>query len=290
MIGTLVGSGIALSIIYGSAKWKDDDLKKMQHVFRNIGYRVKNYEPRLIKKTKYDNKTEYVFSVPYGLIDDEKLQPILQKTLIKPVSVMFRGKLIVRVYNTNLPTKINYEWQQLSDWTIPIGKTLDGMINHNFDEIPHMVVAGATRWGKTVFMKMMMTHLIESHPNDVEFYILDLKGGLAFHRYSNLKQVKAVADDYKSSAETLKMIEKDIKKTMVLMKGNYQENITDSNITTRKFIIIDEAGELMPNKSMTDSDKKHAVTCQRIMSHIARVAGGLGYRMIFGTQYPTAFF
>ena len=100
--------------------------------------------------------------------------------------------------------------------------------------------------------------------------------------------MKAVADDYKSSAETLKMIEKDIKKTMVLMKGNYQENITDSNITTRKFIIIDEAGELMPNKSMTDSDKKHAVTCQRIMSHIARVAGGLGYRMIFGTQYPTA--
>src|SRR5690606_24911747 len=96
-----------------------------------------------------------------------------------------------------------------------------------------------------------------------------------------------VADDYKSSAAALREVEKDIKKTMQEFKPKYYENITETDIQTRKFIIIDEAGELMPDKSMSEADKEHARTCRRIMSHIARVSGGLGYRMIFGTQYPT---
>lgn len=162
------------------------------------------------------------------------------------------------------------------------------MVWHNFEHIPHMTVAGATRWGKTVFLKMLMTYLIEHHGEYVEFYILDLKGGLAFHKYRNLKQVKVVAGDYKESEDAMKMIERDIKNDMKQFKGKDLENITDTNIPVRKFVIIDEAGELMPNKSMTKEEKEQVQYCQRVMSNIARVSGGLGYRMIFCTQYPTA--
>src|SRR5690625_745293 len=91
MFGILVGSGLAVSLIYGSLKWKHTDLQKMQHVFKNINYKVGDRHPQLSKKTKYENKTEYVFSVPYGLVDDKKLQIVLQKTLAKHVEIKFKG-------------------------------------------------------------------------------------------------------------------------------------------------------------------------------------------------------
>ena len=39
---------------------------------------------------------------------------------------------------------------------------------------------------------------------------------------------------------------------------------------------------------MSETDKEYTRGCQRILSHIARVAGQVGYKLIFGTQYPTA--
>ncbi|WP_337970587.1 FtsK/SpoIIIE domain-containing protein, partial [Virgibacillus salexigens] len=90
------------------------------------------------------------------------------------------------------------------------GMSQDGLIYHDFDQIPHMTVAGATTQGKTQFMKMFVTHLIENNPEGVEFYILDLKGKLAFNKYRNLKQVKAVVGNYRDSAKTLKQVKKSI--------------------------------------------------------------------------------
>ncbi|SET84326.1 DNA segregation ATPase FtsK/SpoIIIE, S-DNA-T family [Oceanobacillus limi] len=287
----IIGSGIAAFSMYAAARWSVsiNEQKKIEEVFRNINYKVKDQEPRLFKKIKKDDYTDFIYNVPFGLVDDDKLQSILTKTLNKPIKVEFKGKLFIRVYNQQLQKIYKYkDFPATEGWTIPVGKTQEGMIYHDFDKVPHITIAGATRWGKTVFMKMLMTHLIENHPDDVEFYILDLKGGLAFHRYSKLKQVKGVASNYKESAEALKRVEKDIKRTMKEFKNKYYENIVDTDVTKRKFIIIDEAGELVPNKSMSEDDQSHAKTCQRIMSHVVRVSGGLGYRMIFGTQYPTA--
>lgn len=286
----ILGGGIAAITMYAVARWNPtiSDKQKIHQILINTDHKVKDQEPKLFKVIKKENHIDYLFNLPFGIVNDESLENIIGKTLDKPVKVTFKGKLFIRVYNTHLQKKTMYkDFKPIEGWTIPVGKTNDNIIYHDFDEIPHLTVAGATRWGKTVFMKAMITHLIENHPEDVEFYILDLKGGLSFHRYSNLKQVKVVADDYKSSAKALEQVKKDIKQTMSALKKDYHENIVDTNIPTRKFIIVDEAGELMPNKSMSDADKEYARTCRSIMSHIVRVAGGLGYRLIFGTQYPT---
>jgi len=286
---TLIGAGIAAFTIYAAANWQETDKKKIRHTFHNIGYTVGDYEPNRIKTMKKDAYHEYVYNVPYGLIDDPKIQPILEKTLDKPVKVFFDGKLHIRVYHQNLHSEYNYDlFPPEGEWTIPIGMEQEGIVYHDFDKIPHMTVAGATTWGKTVFMRMMMTHLIENNPEGVEFYVLDLKGGLAFHRYKDLKQIKVVASDYKESYKALSKVKKDIKKDMKYLKSIYAENAKEASLPTRKFIIIDEAAELIPDKNMSEEDKDYTKGCQRIMSYIARVAGQIGYKMIFGTQYPTA--
>jgi len=284
----LIGSGIAALTMYATAKWNHDDKKKIQKTFENLNYCINDHFPRLIRKHKTDNATTYTYSVPYGLTDTEKLH-VLERVLNRPVKVSFIDtKLHIKVYAEKLKYNYSYgDFKCKGNWSIPVGMTYDGAVYHDFDAIPHMIVAGSTTWGKTVFMRMMMTHLIENNPNGVEFYILDLKGGLAFHRYENLKQVQTVADDYKTSYKALSMVKKDIQKDMAYLKSINAENAKEGNIPTRKFIIIDEAGELMPHADMSDADKEYTKGCQRIMSYIARVAGQVGYKMIFGTQYPT---
>lgn len=285
----IIGSGIAAFTIYAAAKWNKTDKEKIQHTFKNIGYTVGDYEPRLFKTHRTDTSVLYSYHVPYGLIDDPKLD-VIEKTLNRPIKIAFtNGKLHIRVYKEKLKNTYPYSlFTSRGNWTIPVGMTYDGPIYHDFDQIPHMTVAGSTTWGKTIFMKGLMTHLIENNPDGVEFYILDLKGKLAFNRYRNLKQIKVISGNYKESYKALSMVKKDIKKDMDYLLSIDAENAKEGNVPTRKFIIIDEAGELAPNPTMSDNDKEYAKCCQQIMSYIARVAGQVGYKMIFGTQYPTA--
>src|SRR5699024_10109778 len=217
---------------------------------------------------------EYVFAVPYGLIDDNKLQPTLQKTLAKPVEVKFKGKLIINVYESDLPTKYAYDWSKTDKWTVPIGCDLNGQILHNFDTIPHMTVAGMTRQGKTVFLKLVLAHLINNNPS-VEFYIVDLKGGLEFGKYERLQQVKSVAGNVDESNKILQSILNRLNDDLQRFKSNGWNNITHTKKQRRTFILVDEAAEL--------DDR-----CQKKLSKVARIGGALGYRLMFATQYPTA--
>lgn len=285
---TVIGAGVAGFIIYAAAKWRDPERKKIEHTFRNIGYKVKDHEPSLIRTIKKDAFIEYVYNVPYGLIDDPGLQPILQKTLNKPVHVYFDGKLHIRIYKERLPMKVNYDWSKTDGWQVPIGIAQEGSILHDFDKIPHMTIAGMTRQGKTVLLKLILTHLTLNNPDDVQFYIIDLKGGLEFGPLEKLKQVKQVASNINEAEKLLKAVSKNIKKDMQFFKLKGYSNVLDTNIKKRTFIIVDEGAELTPARHHSKDEKKSFSYCQHVLSEICRVAGALGYRNIFCTQYPTA--
>lgn len=286
----IIGSGIAAFALYASARWnpKISERRKIEHVFRNIGYRVKDHEPSLIRRNKKESYTEYVYSVPFGLVDDPKLQPVLEKTLSKPVEIIFRGKLIIRVFNESLSKLIHYDWMPTKGWSVPIGITQNNMILHDFDKIPHMTIAGMTRQGKTVLLKLILTHLVLNNPDDVEFYIIDLKGGLEFGPHEKLKQIKKVASNVNEAESLLKEVSKNIKLDMQHFKTKGYSNVLDTNIKKRTFIIVDEGAELTPGKHHYKEERKKFAYCQQMLSEVCRVAGALGYRNIFCTQYPTA--
>ena len=71
------------------------------------------------------------------------------------------------------------------------------------------------------------------------------------------------------------------------MKEHHYTNVVETNIKERYFIIVDEGAELCPDKSMNKEQQKLLGACQQMLSHIARIGGALGFRLIFCTQYPT---
>lgn len=74
---------------------------------------------------------------------------------------------------------------------------------------------------------------------------------------------------------------------MQYMKDRHYTNVVETSIKERSFIIVDEGAELCPDKSMKKEQQRLLGACQQMLSHIARIGGALGFRLIFCTQYPT---
>lgn len=71
-------------------------------------------------------------------------------------------------------------------------------------------------------------------------------------------------------------------------RHNNYSNIVDTNIKERHFIIIDEAGDLVPESFMDREEKKIHQECQWMLAHLARIAGAFGFRVLFFSQYTTS--
>jgi S-DNA-T family DNA segregation ATPase FtsK/SpoIIIE len=275
---------------------KMSDKKKLQSIFENRKVAIKKGEslqyPKFIDKHPKDTYTSYLYSLPLGIPSEviETIIPALKDGLNKEIEYEFKdGLLKIDVFETDLPERWDYDDKLIrpGTWEIPIGKNHKGILYHDFEKYCHLLCGGVTRFGKTVFMKEGMNTLILNNPQDVEIYVLDLKAGLEFFKYKVLPQVKEVACDVFESAELLNEITQDLKKRELLFREKGYTNIIETPIKKRTFIFVDEGAELSPNIVKSKEAKKYAEFCQAALSEIARIGGGLGYRLIYATQYPT---
>lgn len=198
------------------------------------------------------------------------------------------GLLKLDVYSTEL-TNWNYSETLIrpGTWEVPIGKNHKGILYHDFDKYAHFLIGGVPGFGKTILMKLMFQSLLMNNWENVEFYILDLKGGLEFSKFSGIPQVKTVASDVFDAAVVLNDIVEDMKKMESYFRSKGYTNINDTPIKKRTFIIVDEGAELSPDITTADK-KKYAQFCQSALSEIARIGRAVGYRLIYGTQYPSS--
>lgn len=222
----------------------------------------------------------------------KQIKLLFEKVQIrKEIELAYDGVLKISVYNTPIPELFPYDESLLDKchgWKIPIGATRSQIIYHDFDKLQHLIVAGMTTYGKTVFLKMLISTLIAKQPNNVKFTLLDLKGGLAFQRFKNCVQTHTVATDATESLQVLESIHVEMNKRMKEFLAKGYENVVEAKFKERHFIIIDEAAELAPQGITDPEQKKIRAQCQHYASEIARIGAQIGYRLIFATQYPTA--
>ncbi|MGQ3380919.1 cell division protein FtsK [Priestia filamentosa] len=272
-----------------------EEHRVIRQIFERYHIHVKdgktNRYPQLVRECKSTKQIKLIYRTPLAL--EEKtlrtLQQVLSVTLDQAVNVSFKKWLIIEISKHKMPSYVSYQdVPYRKGWMVPLGKNHQGWHFHHFDHTPHTTISGTTRFGKTVMMKVMMTYLIEHHPRDAQFIIIDLKGGLEFDRYKNLQQVKRIASDPIEAFYALKQVQKDMKERMALFKRQGWSNIVDTPLSQRLFVLIDEAAQLTPEKFMEKEEKKTLTQCQSILSEMARLGGALGVRLVYGTQYPTS--
>ncbi|HEK9103645.1 TPA: cell division protein FtsK [Bacillus pseudomycoides] len=249
--------------------------------------------PIFIKEIEDDISMNYVYKLPLGVPSQliKKLAEVLEEGLYKPVKISFHQReLHIRVFKQRIPEMWNWSKDLLKEhtWRVMMGKALDKHVYHDFEKTPHMCVSGMTRFGKTVFLKNVVTSLILQQPEYVKFFIIDLKEGLEFSPYKDLSQVEEVSKNPKQALEMLVRVREMMVKRIEMMKTSYFTNIINTSIKERHFIIIDEGANLCPTQGLPKKQRDLLFMCQEMLSEIARIGGGLGFRLIFCTQYPTS--
>ena len=126
-------------------------------------------------------------------------------------------------------------------WQVPIGMTVEGLVYHDFEQIPHITVSGTSGFGKTVLLKLVSSSLLASNPNDSVFYFIDLKEKLEFHEWEELGQTKGVAGNPHEAHELLTHIVQDMFNMIEYLREQRVTNISESEIKQRVFIFVDEA-------------------------------------------------
>jgi S-DNA-T family DNA segregation ATPase FtsK/SpoIIIE len=189
------------------------------------------------------------------------------------------GVLKIRVYHEPFGNKIIWNEKMLKPgtWEVIVGLTRDEMFYHDFDKRKHLVVGGATGGGKSVIVKLMITSLILSKPNDVSFSLIDLKGGPAFARFKNCKQVENFGVDVNQAYKILQDVEKKMDAVYKKVVDGGFEDVTEAGIKERHFIFIDEAADLADHGPAMD-----------ILTAIVRKGRGAGFYVVYTTQYPSA--
>lgn len=282
---------------------------------------------QLYRKQKHEWGVEYIYRIPLGMsltdfekkmehIRDglnnrknplnykaftqmnlkEKLLPQIKQILKdryvsdKDVELNYDGMLHIKVLDRHIPNRIHFNVDMLGeciDWKIPLGETRYGFINHDMER-GHITLAGATRKGKTVFLKLLITSLMYQQPENTKLTLIDLKGGLAFTRFKNAKQVMEVATNLDEALSALHKVKNEMNQMKGWFDKNGFEDIKEAGIDTRHFIIVDEAAQISPNIITGKEEREKARKCEEALSEIARIGAGLGYRLIYCSQYPTA--
>ncbi|WP_309479058.1 FtsK/SpoIIIE domain-containing protein [Brevibacillus agri] len=213
-----------------------------------------------------------------------------KKAARKEVELSYDGLLKVKVYNTPMPTLVSYDTPPLTrSWSVPVGQIREGnaVIQHDFEQVPHMVVGGATRYGKSNFLNMVITTLLAQQPEHVRFTLVDLKGGVEFAGYRDIRQVAHYAEEPEEAEAALLAVVEEMRAKQQTFKQRGVKNVQEAKDPIRHFVIVDEVGELNPDEAVTKEERALKERCQTYMSQIARLGAGLGYRQILATQYPT---
>lgn len=272
---------------------------------------------RLHRKRKIEGGMEYVYQLPLGMsskdiidkkhvlqdglnVKDKLFQfsitdlftikwdkPLIKqlkdlgetKATQKEIEIEFDGMLKVKVFNEGM--KDHYEWNKNylkpGTWSISIGNTRHGIVRHDFDEHKHLIIAGATGYGKSAILKLIVTSLILQQNENVNLHLIDLKGGSAFQRFKNLKQTVSFTRDPKEAKEILESVQNAMNKCYQEIVDEGYEDIKESGRKERHFIIIDEAADIADDQS-----------CMEIVTDIARRGRGGGFYLIYSTQYPSS--
>jgi S-DNA-T family DNA segregation ATPase FtsK/SpoIIIE len=188
-----------------------------------------------------------------------------------------------------------------SKLTVPLGKDLIGRIRAaDLTQMPHVLIAGATGTGKSVFLNsMLMAMLYKSTPEELKLVLVDPKR-LELGLYEGIPHLfTPVVTDPKVASNVLRNTTKEMERRLKLLAQRGVRNIDQYNRTFQKaqslslfdnaeesehqplpylVIVIDELADLM----MVDT-----TNVEESITRLAQMARAVGIHLILATQRPS---
>ena len=175
--------------------------------------------PKLIYERRLNgHRRKYVFDANgIGISEFEAKREVIEshfKTNIESIAHgKHNGQVVITFTNQKFPSKVNYldltSQKVLPKESFYLGMSVDGIRTQKVAELPHMLIAGTTGSGKSIFFKQALLGLLESSPH-LQMYLIDLKGGLEMIDFAKAPNVQVVKS-MDQAVYLLQLVEKEMK-------------------------------------------------------------------------------
>jgi len=175
---------------------------------------------------------------------------------------------------------------------IPFGVTPDGLpVSHDLSTLPHVLVAGSTNGGKTMFIRcMIVAFALRWAPSAIEILVVDLKSVdfTAFGGLPHLRGAGIISDPYDAIEALRELVDEELPRRTRLLQDagctNFRELTTRNNNCPAApiVVIIDEFAELISVLSRQDRRQ-----LERSILRLSQRARALGVHLVLATQRPS---
>ena len=149
---------------------------------------------------------------------------------------------------------------------------------YDLNKAPHILVAGTTGSGKSVFLNQLFCSLLMNHYSDTEYFLIDPKG-TEFSKYNGLPCVKVVSET-KQAIDTIKELCDTMDARYKILQAAGARDIESYKGNMKRIVcIIDEFSDLMMTSGTEVED---------CVVRLAQKARAAGIHLIIATQRPTA--
>jgi hypothetical protein len=159
-------------------------------------------------------------------------------------------------------------------------------VHDDIRKFPHLLVAGASGGGKSVFLNQLLCTLIKNNtPQRLRLILIDLKGGVEFDAYGSVPHLQLpMIDQPEGITGALKVVMGEKERRFNLLRKGKVKNLKMWNMTQPAkmpywFVIFDEIAALM-----LDPDLKKGI--EAMVTNLAEQGRAVGIHLILCTQYP----
>jgi hypothetical protein len=254
--------------------------------------------PKLIHSKVIDqHREDLLFSASsLGLEKFEAKRSQLEALFRKRISSITKGRnpslIEVKLNNKNLPNRVLVraleEIEPYLTWDeFFVGESENGLVRAEMNKLPHLLIAGTTGGGKSVFFRQVLRDLLVPREDPYQMYLIDLKGGLEFSDFKdapNVHVVKTVED----AVNILELVELEMKVRFHYLESNGFRSIdAKRDIKSPIVVAIDEASVLYGKRSNYDGNEDLYDRARELTDSIAKLGRAARIHLILATQKVT---
>lgn len=269
-------------------------LKKCQRSLDHLGLKTPTgISPQVIRAVELENKQRriLVHAVGIDVASFREKKGALESSfnaIVQDIRVTPSNRQVVEILisDRELPTLVRFDDRSESlckPYTFLVGETMDGFITADLCEIHHMLVAGATGGGKSVFFKQALVGILKTSKH-IQLYLVDLKRGVEFKVFDALDNV-FVAKDEPAALSVLQAVVAEMdRRFRFLEEKGFNEISPERDGLDRIVVAIDEASELFIVERSSKETKAIALGARELTDKIAKLGRAAGIHLILATQ------